>query len=128
MSLKSLTDAEVKAIQTREAKRYSGRDLYNATRTEVHAELQLRNPPPHSDFPKHIDRDRREPLSPEEKLAVQRHQRAQISDAHHIEFSKIRGEHPYILDGHHYVQWKHGKTLWEETDRLLAAVGIVSPK
>jgi hypothetical protein len=128
MTLKTLTVSEVKAIHEREAERYAGEDLVKATRVEVHAELQTRNPPPLSDFPKHVEKDRRAPVDANERVQIQRHQRAQVTDAQHIAFSKIRAEHPYILDGHHYVQWEHGKALWTETDKLLAAAGIGGAK
>lgn len=121
--MNTLTSKQVRDIRKEQAARYSGRDLELAVRVEIHAALQLSNPPPYSDFPSHIEANRRAPLSHEERAEVQMHQRAQVTDEEHLAFAKLRAQHPYLLDGHHYAQWRHGQALWAEADRLLATGG-----
>ena len=118
----TLTIEEARAIYMAQIARYQGTDALKATRTEIHAALQLRNPPPYSDHPPHLPKQVSESraFTREEAEEIRAHQRMQVTDAEHLEFSKSRAEHPYILDAHHYVQWKHGKALWVEADRLLA--------
>jgi len=117
----TLTFDELRTIYLAQAARYQGPDVLKATRTEVHAALQLRYPPPYSDHPPHLPKQTSasRAFTREEAEEIRSFQRMKVTDAEHLEFSKTRSAHPYIVDAHHYVQWKHGIALWAETDRLM---------
>jgi len=122
--MNTLSREEVLAIVDAQKLRYSGIDLVKAIRVELHAALQLKNPPPYSDNPPALPKGKVGGFTREESDAVRAHQQAQVTDAEHLEFSKARFAHPYITDAHHYVQWKHGTTLWVETDRLMTSLAV----
>jgi len=48
-----------------------------------------------------------------------------VTDAHRIQSDKDRAKDPYHSDAHHWIQKKHSMALWAETERLIAAAGIV---
>lgn len=48
-----------------------------------------------------------------------------VTDAHRIQSDIERKKDPYHTDAHHWLQKKHSMALWAETDRLVAAAGIV---
>jgi hypothetical protein len=118
----TLTIDEVKAIHEDSLKRYP-KTAAKSTRTEVHAELQLRNPPPYSDNPPHLPKEQGA-FTKEERAEIQDFQRQQPTDAECIDFARNRAKQTHIVDAHHWVQMKHGMALWEETDRLLEMAGI----
>lgn len=115
--MKSITFEEARAIYDACAKRYKGDDIAKATRTEIHAALQLANPAPYSDVPSHLTK--KSALSHDERQVVLEHQRSQPNDEECIDFARNRGSQPHVVDAHHWVQMKHGEALWEEADRLL---------
>lgn len=121
--MNTLSTEEVKAILD-DIRNRNVADFRQSARTEIQGALQLKNPPPYSDHPPHLAKqtEKSAAFSREEADEIAAHQRAQVTDAEHIAFSKIRGKHPYILDGHHYAQWKHGSSLWEEADRIVNAI------
>jgi len=122
VTIRSLTSDEVLEIHKDSLERYP-KTAAHSTRTEVHAELQLRNPPPYSDNPPDLPKEQGS-YSPEERKRIQAFQRAMPTDAECIEFARQRASQPHIVDAHHWVQMKHQRALWEEADRLLAAAGI----
>jgi len=95
------------------------------TRTLVHAKLQLDNPPPYSDHPGHLPKDRPGKFSHSEMKEIHAHQHAQVTDEERLASEKARegidGNH---VNAHHYVQKEHGKSLWKETDRLVQSAGL----
>jgi hypothetical protein len=129
-TLKSLTDAEVLAIYAAQRDRVNppvGWEPWQSTRVLVHLELQHRNPMPCSALTPAMvaARERRMPLTVEEREEQARYQSSQVTDEQHLTFSRAKmsdPNHKETLHAHHYVQKEHGKALWEETDRLVALV------
>jgi hypothetical protein len=116
--MKTITIEEARAIYKVCAKRYSDDDVAKAARTEIHAALQLANPPPYSDVPVHLAK--KAALSHDERQVVLEHQRSKPTDEECIDFARNRGSQPHVVDAHHWVQLKHGTSLWEEADRIMA--------
>ena len=88
----ALYDAEL-------AKGRSSLEAFQATRTEVHAVLQLEAPAPDVD---------------------------QVTDAHRVASDIARASDPIHTDAHHWLQKEHGKALWVEADKLVSAAGITA--
>jgi hypothetical protein len=72
-------------------------DPLKATRTEVHALLQLDCPFPGEEC---------------------------VTDEHRVRCDVERAMDPNHTSAHHWLQKNHGKALWAETDRLVAEAGV----
>lgn len=100
---------------------------FRGTKSRVHAALQLEKPMPYSDLPDHVQPNAKGDfhLTRKEFADVQAHQRTQPTDAEHLAAAKARGgPDGTFVDTHHYVQREHGKALWVEAAKLVAAAGI----
>jgi hypothetical protein len=132
--MNTLTVDEVKVIHAAQVARKDAPadfDAKQSTRVLVHADLQVRNPMPCTSLTPDMQaaRDRRDPLTYQEHEAQVVHQKAQVTPEQHAAHAAARnGKHPDLVDAngvitvkdaHHHVQKLHGKSLWEETDRLV---------
>lgn len=98
--------------------------VLSATRTEVHAALQLESPPPYSERPEHVPPEGR--MNHHHREAIHEHQRSLPTDAEVIASERARARDPGHRDAHHYVQKKHQMDLWAKTDLLLKEAGVTS--
>lgn len=119
---------DVKAIYAAQVARYGrGPDAVQATRTEVHAALQIEKPLPYSSAPKHIPVGQRM-LSHAEATEVRLHQIDQIDEAAFDEAARamaLESDRTRPRDPQHYHQREHGRALWEETDDLCREAGVL---
>lgn len=91
---------QVRAIHAAQAARFASvpdANVMTATRTEVHAALQLECP-----FP------------PPEA----------VTDEHRVRSDVERAMDPNHTSAHHWLQKRHGQALWAETERLIAEAGV----
>ena len=133
--MNTLTLDEVRKIADGQARGpFSGSPGFNvkaATRTAVHEALQAKNPPPCATVaPEHAQAlNGRRPLTFTEKAAIDAFKRGQVTEEHHQSLAAARSAGSLdavgVIDTFHFVQKMHGKSLWEETDRLVAALGEV---
>jgi hypothetical protein len=121
----SVTPDRVRELHKAHLARYSPADARQATRTEVHALLQLECPPPYHDRPAHLPQDGL--LSHAQTREYRDHQRSQPTDQECLDFARARSKDPCVEDPHHHAQKRHGIALWRETDRLISACVDGSP-
>jgi len=130
--MNSLSLDEVRAIASAQAKfkDVPGFKLRDAIRTSVHEALQAKNPPPCSTVtPEHAKAmNARAPLTHIQKADIDTFKRGQLTEEHHQALAAARASGSLdavgVVDALHFVQKMHGKSLWEETDRLVAEANI----
>lgn len=124
-SFSKLTVSEVQAIHAEQVARFGAAAALQATRTEVSAALQLRNPVPHA-----LPKDQADiVVSHEDRKSQHDECRATVPDGHVILSEQARmlspsGAHWSHADAHHFVQKLHGQAIWREVDRVIAESGV----
>jgi hypothetical protein len=129
--MQSLSVDEVKAIYAAEQARKGvpdGFDPKQSTRVLLKARLQEINPVPYgeqvlSEAQIASRRGRPKPSRKEhaEHVAAMR---SAVTEEDHAAFARAKGtpDAKDVLDAHHFAQKMHQKSLWAETDRLIAEV------
>lgn len=121
---------QVKAIFAAAVARYgAGKDAIQATRTEVHAALQIEKPLPFSEAAPECAAKHGKLHTHAEAELNRIHQVNQITDEELTVAARAIALEPAAhraTSVHHYFQREHGRALWEETDALCREAGVLS--